>query len=43
MTIERTRTLTGYTRYDVWSDDTLLASFDSYFDAVDFIRALESL
>lgn len=43
MTIERTRTLTGYTRYDVWADDTLLASFDSYFDAVNFMLALEDI
>lgn len=43
MAIERTRTLAGYTRYDVWLDDTILASFDYYFDAVDFIRSLEAI
>ena len=43
MTIERTRTLTGYTRFDVWMNDTIIASFDYYFDAVDFVMALETI
>ena len=43
MTIERAKTLTGYTRYDVWVDDVVVASFDYYFDAVDFILALETI
>lgn len=37
MSIERS-TWTGYIVYQVWQDDTLLASFDSYCDAVDFVR-----
>jgi hypothetical protein len=43
MTIERARTLTGYTRFDVWMNDSVVASFDYYFDAVDFILALETI
>ena len=43
MTIERARTLTGCTRYDVWANDTLLASFDSYFDAVAFLRFMDEV
>ena len=38
MTIERTRTILGNISYDVWYEDNIVASFDSYCDAVDFVR-----
>ena len=43
MTIERARTLTGYTRFDVWMGGSMVASFDYYFDAVDFVLTLETI
>ena len=43
MTIERTRSITGYTLYQVWHEDNIIASFDSYCDAVDFIRFFEEI
>lgn len=43
MTIERAKTLTGYTRYDVWVENNIVASFDFYFDAVEFVLALEAI
>lgn len=41
MTIERTRTIDGYIRYDVWGYNTIIASFNSYCDAVDFVLFME--
>jgi len=43
MTIERTRTLLGNVLYEVWHNDDVLACFDSYCDAVDFVRFFEEL
>lgn len=43
MSIERKRTVTGNASYQVWEGDNLLATFDSYFDAVDFVRFFEEL
>lgn len=43
MTIERVRTLDGFVRYDVWGYNTVIASFNLYFDAVDFIRFMEGI
>ena len=43
MTIERAKTLTGFIRYDVWFENSIIASFDSFCDAVDFVRFFEEL
>lgn len=42
MTIERS-TLSGHVEYQVWHEDAVVATFDSYCDAVDFVRFFEFL
>ena len=43
MTIERSKTLSGYVSYDVWYEGNIVASFDSFCDAVDFVRFFSEL
>ena len=43
MSINRTRTVSGMVRWDVCQNDTIVASFNSYCDAVDFVRFFEEL
>lgn len=43
MSIERIRTLVGNALYQVWDGNNLLATFESYCDAVDFYRFLTEL